>query len=164
MSETWLKTLALILVFAAVVFAVERFVSAIVGRRMEGQAINQRLEMIGRGASRSEAMAMLRRRSSSVPEGLPAFVAGPAASLEKMLMAAGVTMETGRLIFSRCRIPTHPWRRSVGSTEVSVRCCVETEGEISPRFPSRKAAWLFLETRKPSWRWISITTAGLIFS
>lgn len=100
MNTTWLKAIVLILVFAAVVFAVERFVAAIVGRRMEGKAINQRLELIGRGATRGEAMAMLRRRSTSVPEGLPAFLAGPATSLEKTLMAAGVTMETGKLMFA----------------------------------------------------------------
>jgi len=105
MSETWLKALALILVFAAVVFAVERIVSAIVGRRMEGHAINQRLELIGRGASRGEAMALLRRRTSSIPEGLPPFLAGPATSLEKMLMAAGITMETGKLMLALLLAP-----------------------------------------------------------
>jgi hypothetical protein len=31
MSDTWLKAMVLILVFAAVVFAVERFVAAAVG-------------------------------------------------------------------------------------------------------------------------------------
>ena len=50
MNTTWLKALVLILVFATVVFAVERFVSAAVGRRMKGRAINQRLDMINRGA------------------------------------------------------------------------------------------------------------------
>ena len=98
MSESWLRTLALVLIFAAVVFAVERVVAAVMGRRAEGKAINQRLEMISRGASRGETMAMLRRRSTSVPEGLPPFLAGPAQSLEKTLMAAGVTMETGKLM------------------------------------------------------------------
>ena len=105
MSDAWLKILVLILVFAAVVFAVERIVAAAVGRRMEGRAINQRLELIGRGASRGEAMAMLRRRSSSIPEGLPPFLAGPAASLEKTLMAAGVTMETGKLMLALLLAP-----------------------------------------------------------
>jgi len=100
MSETWLKAIILILVFAAVVFAVERVVAAAVGRRAEGRAINQRLELISRGASRGEAMAMLRRRSTSVPEGLPPFIAGPAIGLEKTLMAAGVTMETGKLMLA----------------------------------------------------------------
>jgi tight adherence protein B len=100
MSETWLKAIILILVFAAVVFAVERVVAAAVGRRAEGRAINQRLELISRGASRGEAMAMLRRRSTSVPEGLPPFIAGPAIGLEKTLMAGGVTMETGKLMLA----------------------------------------------------------------
>ena len=97
MNTSWLKALALVLIFAAVVFAVERAVSVIVGRRMEGRAINQRLDLISRGMARSEAMQMLRRRST-VPEGLPAFLARPAASLEKTLMAAGVTLETGKLM------------------------------------------------------------------
>lgn len=100
MSGTWLKAIALILIFAAVVFAVERVMSALVGRRMEGKAINQRLELIGRGATRGEAMAILRRRSTSVPEGLPPMLAGPAMNLEKTLMAAGVTMETGKLMLA----------------------------------------------------------------
>ena len=100
MTGTWLKALALILVFAAVVFVVERLVSAAVGRRMKGQAINQRLELISRGATRSEAMQMLRRRSTEVPEGLPPFIAGPAIRLEKTLMAAGVTSQTGKVMLA----------------------------------------------------------------
>ena len=98
MSDSWLRAIVLVLVFAAVVFAVERFVSAAVGRRLEGRAINQRLDMIGRGVSRGEAMQMLRRRSSDLPANLPPFLAGPAISFEKMLMASGVTMDTGRLM------------------------------------------------------------------
>ena len=100
MNFTWLKAIALILIFSAVVFAVERVVAAIIGRHAQDKAINQRLELIGRGATRGEAMAMLRRRSSSIPEGLPPFLAGPAIGLEKTLMAAGVTMETGKLMLA----------------------------------------------------------------
>ena len=100
MNFTWLKAIVLILIFAAVVFAVERIVAGLVGRRAEGRAINQRLELIGRGATRGEAMALLRRRSSSIPEGLPPFLAGPAVAMEKTLMAAGVTMETGKLMLA----------------------------------------------------------------
>jgi tight adherence protein B len=100
MNFTWLKAIVLILIFAAVVFAVERIVAVTMGRRAEGRAINQRLELIGRGATRGEAMALLRRRSSSIPEGLPPFLAGPAVGMEKTLMAAGVTMETGKLMLA----------------------------------------------------------------
>ena len=100
MNTSWLKGLALVLIFAAVVFAVERLVSGMVGRRMEGRAINQRLDLIGRGMPRSEAMQLLRRRASHLPEGLPPFIAGPALRFEKTLMAAGVTLETGKLMLA----------------------------------------------------------------
>ena len=81
MSDIWLRALVLIMVFAAVVFAVERLVSGIVGQRMKGRAINQRLDLIGKGHTRSEAMQMLRRRSSSVPDGLPSILAAEASTL-----------------------------------------------------------------------------------
>ncbi len=100
MSDTWLKAIVLILIFAAVVFAVERVVGAMIARRSEGRAINQRLELIGRGVSRSDAMQLLKRRSTEVPEGLPAFIAGPAVRLEKTLMAAGVTSDTGKVMLA----------------------------------------------------------------
>ena len=100
MNVTWLKVLALVLIFAAVVFVVERLVSATVGRRMEGRAINQRLDLIGRGMPRSEAMQLLRRRATQIPEGLPSFLATPAIRIEKMLMAAGIAMETGKLMLA----------------------------------------------------------------
>ena len=98
MNEVWLKALALILVFAAVVFAVERIASMLVGRRLQSQAINQRLELISRGVSRGQAMQLLRRQASILPENLPEIVASPAIRFEKMLMAAGVSVPTGRLM------------------------------------------------------------------
>jgi tight adherence protein B len=98
MTGIWLKAVVLILVFAAVVFAVERVLSIIVGRRLETKAINQRLDLINRGASRGQAMQMLRRQASNLPEGLPDFLVGPAVRFEKMLMAAGVSVPTGRLM------------------------------------------------------------------
>ncbi len=98
MSGVWLKAIALILVFSAVVFAVERILSAAVSRRLQTQAINQRLDMINRGVTRAEAMQLLRRRSSVLPENLPGILVGPAIAFEKMLMAAGVAIPTGRLM------------------------------------------------------------------
>lgn len=105
MSDVWLRTLFLTLVFAAVVFVVERLVAAGVGRRAQSTAINKRLDMIAKGASRDEAMLRLRRRISTIPEGLPPFIAGGALKLEKMLMAAGVTMETGKLMMALVAAP-----------------------------------------------------------
>ena len=98
MSENYLKAVVLILVFAAVVFAVERVLSVIVGRKLQSQAINQRLDLINRGVGRAETMQLLRRQVSSIPDFLPAMMAGPAASFEKMLMAAGIAIPTGRLM------------------------------------------------------------------
>jgi tight adherence protein B len=98
MNEVWLKAIVLILIFAAVVFAVERVLSVIVGRRLETMAINQRLDLISRGMSRGQAMQLLRRRASTLPEGLPPVLVGPAIKLEKTLMAAGISMPTGRLM------------------------------------------------------------------
>lgn len=99
MNDIWLRALFLIMVFAAVVFAVERIAAAVVGRRLEGKEINRRLELIAKGTPRDTALQMLRRRATSVPEELPPIVYGSAVRLEKMLIAAGVTMETGRLMW-----------------------------------------------------------------
>jgi len=98
MSSVWLKAIVLILVFSAVVFAVERVLTAYVGRRLETQAINQRLDMLNRGVARAEAMNLLRRQSSILPAYLPGFLVRPAIAFEKMLMAAGVAIPTGRLM------------------------------------------------------------------
>lgn len=98
MSGIWLRAIVLILVFAAVVFAVERILSVIVGRRMESRAINQRLDLINRGMPRGDAMQLLRRRASNIPEGLPEWLMRPAIGFEKTLMAAGVSMSTGQLM------------------------------------------------------------------
>ena len=106
MNDVWLKALVLILVFAAVVFLVERIVSAVVGRRLQTQAINQRLELISRGVSRGQAMQLLRRQASMLPERLPEFIVGPAMRFEKMLIAAGVSVPTGRLLAILLATPT----------------------------------------------------------
>jgi tight adherence protein B len=98
MNEVWLRALALILVFAAVVFLVERIVSAMVGRRLQTRAINQRLDLISRGMSRGQAMQLLRRQATMLPENLPEIIVAPAIRFEKMLIAAGVSVPTGRLI------------------------------------------------------------------
>lgn len=100
MTENWLRAIVLILVFAAVVFLVERLVGVFVGRRLESAAINKRLDLIGKGVSRGEAMQLLRRRASELPDNLPAFLVGPAVRFEKMLIAAGLSMPTGQLMLA----------------------------------------------------------------
>ena len=99
MNDLWLKALILVVVFAAVVFLVERLTASLVGKRIESRAINQRLDLIARGVPRDAAMQMLRRRATNIPEWMPPGLRGLAIWLEKMLMAAGVTMDTGRLMW-----------------------------------------------------------------
>lgn len=105
MSETWIKAIILILVFAAVVFVVERLLSVFVGRKMEQQAINKRLDLIAKGMPRGEAMQLLRRQFSNIPAGLPEFIMRPAVAFEKMLMQAGIAVPTSRLMLGMLIIP-----------------------------------------------------------
>ena len=98
MNPTWVRALVLVCIFAAVVLAVEALVAWMASNRTEGRAINLRLKMIGRGQTHGETMNLLRRASSSVPDGLPPVVDRLARKLERMLMQAQVTMGTGRLM------------------------------------------------------------------
>ena len=54
--------------------------------------------MIGRGQGHGETMNILRRTTSTVPEGLPPVLDGMARKLERMLMQAQVTVPTARLM------------------------------------------------------------------
>jgi tight adherence protein B len=98
MNPTWIRALVLVCIFAAVVLAVEVLVRWFATNRAEGHAINLRLKMIGRGQGRGETMNILRRATSSIPEGLPPFLDNMARKFERMLMQAQVTIPTSRLM------------------------------------------------------------------
>jgi len=98
MSDSWLKALILACIFGAVVLAAESLVGWLASSRSEGKAINLRLKMIGQGRTHGEALNLLRRADSDVPTWLPSFLAGIGGRFERMLMAAQVTMPTGRLM------------------------------------------------------------------
>lgn len=98
MTDAWIRILALVCLFGAVLLAAEVLVSGLARARGEGRAINLRLKMIGRGLSRGEAMSLLRRRENSLPAGLPDWAASLAIKFERMLIASGVTMPTGQLM------------------------------------------------------------------
>ena len=98
MNPAWIRPLILVCVFAAVVIAAEALARWLGANRDAGNAINLRLKLIGRGRGRGEAMQILRRTSSAVPEGLPFFVDKFARRLERMLMQAQVTIPTPRLM------------------------------------------------------------------
>lgn len=98
MNPTWIRALVLVCVFAAVVLIAELLVSSLVKNRAEGKAINLRLRMIGSGRTSGETMNLLRRTTSSVPEGLPSLIDRYARKFERMLMQAQVTIPTTRLM------------------------------------------------------------------
>jgi len=98
MNPVWLRALALVCIFGAVVLAVEVLVRWMASSRAEGKAINLRLKMIGKGRSHGETMNLLRRADSAVPRGLPPVLDGVAHKFERMLMQAQLTIPTGRLM------------------------------------------------------------------
>jgi tight adherence protein B len=98
MDEGWLRVLILILAFATVLLATEALLGAYLRGRASTRAINERMTMIERGASRAETMNQLRRSDGLSLERLPSMLRGPGQRLERMLMAAGIVMPTGRLM------------------------------------------------------------------
>jgi tight adherence protein B len=98
MNPVWIRTLVLVCIFAAVVLMAEALIRAFVNARTEGKAINLRLTLIGRGRTTLEAMNVLRRPGSSIPQGLPPALDRIARQFERMLMQAQLTIPTGRLM------------------------------------------------------------------
>jgi tight adherence protein B len=98
MNPLWLRALALVCIFGAVVIFIEVMVRTFVKGRVEGHAINLRLKMIGRGRSHGETMNLLRRAGSALPGGLPPSIEGLARKFERMLMQAQLTIPTGQLM------------------------------------------------------------------
>ena len=98
MNDAWIKALILGCTFGAVLLAVEVLVSYFASTRSAGNAINLRLRMINEGRSREQTMNLLRRRTTTLPAGLPSFVGRFAAKLERTLMQAQVAIPTGRLL------------------------------------------------------------------
>jgi tight adherence protein B len=104
MNDSVLRILILVFVFASVLLLVEALISALARSRAGSRAINQRLQMIGRGTSRVETMSRLRRESFDLSL-LPESLRKAARSFERTLVAAGVTMSTGRLMAAAAAAP-----------------------------------------------------------
>lgn len=98
MNEAWLKALLLGCTFGAVLLAADALIGWFASGRSEGKAINLRLKLIGQGRTHGETVSMLRRSDSALPNGLPPLLDGLARKFERMLIAAQVTMPTGRLM------------------------------------------------------------------
>jgi tight adherence protein B len=98
MTESALKALILACIFGAVLLGVEALVSWLGRSRSESKAINLRLRMIGEGKTHGETLNLLRRAESALPQGLPPLLARLGRKFESMLIAAQVTIPTGRLM------------------------------------------------------------------
>ena len=100
MNPIWLRALALVCIFGAVVLVAEVLVRWLASSRAGGREINLRLKMIGKGRTHGETMNLLRRADSSVPQGLPPMLEGWARKFERMLMQAQLTIPTGQLMLA----------------------------------------------------------------
>jgi tight adherence protein B len=98
MNEAWIKALILGCTFGAVLLLVEVVVGWMANSRSTGRAINLRLRMISEGRDREQTMSLLRRRVSALPTGLPPILLHFGQRFERMLIAAQVTIPTGRLM------------------------------------------------------------------
>ncbi len=98
MNEAWLKALILGCTFGAVLLLVEVLVGYFANSRSTGKAINLRLRMISEGRDREQTMSLLRRRESALPSNLPPLLLHLGQKFERMLIAAQVTIPTGRLM------------------------------------------------------------------
>jgi tight adherence protein B len=98
MNPAWLRALILVCIFSAVVLAAEALVRALAQARGGQKAINQRLTLIGRGATRAETVNILRRSTSSLPEGLPRPIEALAFKIERTLTQAQINLPTAQLM------------------------------------------------------------------
>ena len=98
MNPVWIRALVLVCIFGSVVLLAEAVLRAFASARAEGNAINLRLSLIGRGRSSIETMNILRRAGSSIPKGLPPVLDRLAHNFERMLVQAQLTIPTGRLM------------------------------------------------------------------
>jgi len=105
MNPIWLRALALVCIFGAVVLVAEVLVRWLASSRSEGREINLRLKMIGKGRTHGETMNLLRRADSAVPQGLPPILEGWARKFERMLMQAQLTIPTGQLMLAMLIAP-----------------------------------------------------------
>jgi tight adherence protein B len=98
MSDTWMKAVILAALFGAVLIAVDTIVGWLARSRNEGRAINLRLKLIKQGKTTGEALTLLKRSDSALPEELPESLLRLGRRFERMLMTAQVTMPTPRLM------------------------------------------------------------------
>jgi tight adherence protein B len=94
MSPFWTRPLILVCVFAAVVLAVEVLVRAWGAAHLQKRGINRRLTAIEQGQASSDSANVLRRSTSSVPQGLPPLLDRTARKIERQVLQSQLPFET----------------------------------------------------------------------
>lgn len=90
MSDTALRFLTMLALFALVVLVVQVGVGGLADRRVKSRAVNRRLQLIEAGVDRETVTSMLRKDAPRTLTGAPRWVAGPLKSLRLMLNAANI--------------------------------------------------------------------------
>ncbi len=97
MTPTALRILALILLFAATILAVEGSISWLRSRRGTERRVNKRLAMIASGFDRSEILSRLRRDTSDTLN-IPGTLGTVLRRIERTLHGAGLAIPARRLL------------------------------------------------------------------
>ena len=98
MTQSTIRLLILILIFASVVLTMERGISWYRLSRSGGRAINERLRLIARGFDRTAVLSRLRRDSANGAIRLPGFLGGTGRKLDAMLRGTGLGITPVRLL------------------------------------------------------------------
>ena len=96
MSPTTLRFLALILIFAATMLAVEGTISWLRSRRGTERAVNKRLAMIATGFDRGEILSTLRRDTSDMSS-IPGAIGTILRRIERTLHGTGLALPARQL-------------------------------------------------------------------
>jgi len=98
MGDLFIRVLILLATFASVVLIAQLVVGRVWSSRMRHAAVNQRLELIRRGATTEQVMATLRKNEPMKFGGLPAPLAGALERIQRMMFAADVGFTMPQLL------------------------------------------------------------------
>lgn len=98
MDPVILRLIILILIFVAVMLAVEGMINWIHRNRSESRVINKRLEMIGRGVDRSDIRTQLRREVKNQDASLPALLNAIVRAVDRIAVGSNLKISALTLI------------------------------------------------------------------
>jgi tight adherence protein B len=97
-SEDFLRIVILVFIFGSVLLLVEALLGSVLRARGQSREINKRLQLIGSGTTRAQTLSLLRRNGLNLADRAPSMLRPVVRRLERMLIAAGITMPTSQLL------------------------------------------------------------------